>query len=187
MFLKRRHNACFTIIHPLMNSNSRLQTQAASVAVLVALGTVVHAQDAWRVDTRGTTGPIAQAALADSDAKRRTSFIVFEYARRCDPIFSFAEINGSRLGSPIAQSALTGTKIGVFVNGKFHTWNAAMTKYDNGYEAGFGVTNELFDLLVGKVDSLVFVKPDGERVPMPTNGFRQSVQSAFDICARRFK
>ena len=125
--------------------------------------------------------------MPDSGPKRRTSFVAFEYARKCDPIFSFAEVTGSRLGTPIGQSVLTGTKIGIVVNGKFHTWHAALTKYDNGYEAGVGVTNEVFDLLVGKVESLAFVTPDGERIPMPTNGLRQSVQAAFDTCAKRFK
>ena len=163
----------------------RLQLFAGTVALVAACG--AHAQGTWRLDTRGATGPIAQVALADSGAKRRSSFIAFEYARRCDPIFSFAEITGSGLGKPVGQSVLSGTRIGVVVNGKFHTWNAAMTKYDNGYEAGFGITNELFELLTGKLDSLVYVTPDGERVSVPTNGFRKAVQSAFDSCASRFR
>jgi hypothetical protein len=170
-----------------MNSMLRLQLRAIAGSVFVVSAVGAHAQGAWRLDTRGATGPIAQVALADSGAKHRSSFIAFEYARKCDPIFSFAEITGSRLGTAVGQSGLNGTKIGVIVNGKFHTWNAAMTKYDNGYEAGFGITNELFDQLTGKVDSLVYVTPDGERVPMPTGGFRQAVQSAFDTCTKRFR
>jgi hypothetical protein len=130
---------------------------------------------------------MAQIALPDAGGKRRTSFIVFEYARRCDPIFSFAEITGSRLGKPIGQSVLNGAKIGVVVNGKFHTWHAAMTSYNNGYEAGFGITNELFEVLTGRVESLVYVKPDGERVPLPSGGFTQAVLTAFDTCAQRFR
>jgi hypothetical protein len=169
-----------------MSLTASSRTAAVLAAVLAAAPTA-QAQADWGLDTRGTTGPIAQVALANSGAKHRTSFIAFEYARKCDPIFSFAEITGSRLGAPVGQTVLTGTKIGVVINGNFHTWHAAMTKYDNGYEAGFGITNDLFDLLVGKVDSLVFVTPDGERIPMPTNGLRQSVQAAFDTCAKRSK
>lgn len=146
-----------------------------------------HGQETWTLDARGAAGPVAQVALPNSGIKRRSSFIAFEYARKCDPIFSFAEITGSRLGAAVSQSLLNGTKIGVVVNGKFWTWNAATTKYNNGYEAGFGITNELFDAITGKVDSLVYVTPDGERVQMPTAGFRQAVQSAFDTCAKRFK
>lgn len=170
-----------------MNSMQRSSAQFVVGFALASCTHVAQAQAAWKLDTRGATGPIAQVALADSGAKRRSSFIAFEYARKCDPIFSFAEITGSRLGTAVGQSVLSGTKIGVLVNGKFHTWNAAMTKYDNGYEAGFGITNELFDVLTGKVDSLVYVTPDGERVPMPVGGFRQAVQSAFDTCAKRFR
>ena len=97
------------------------------------------------------------------------------------------EIAGPRLGNPIGQAVLKGSKIGVIVNGKFHTWHAAITKYDNGYEAGFGVTNELYDSLTAKVSTLIYVTPEGERVSIPTSGFSQAVQSAFDICAKHFK
>lgn len=170
-----------------VNTMNRPCVQAIAGLLAVSLALSASAQGTWRLDARSATGPIAQVALPDSAGKSRSSFIAFEYARKCDPILSFAEITGSRLGTAISQSVLTGTKIGVVVNGDFHTWHAATTKYDNGYEAGFGVTNELFDVLTGKVDSLAYVTPDGERVPMPTGGFRQAVQSAFDTCAKRFK
>ena len=170
-----------------MNSILCLARQAFAGVLTLTAAVGANAQGSWKLDTRGATGPIAQVALPDAGVKRRSSFVAFEYARRCDPMFSFAEITGSRLGTPVGQSVLNGSKIGVVVNGKFHTWHAAKTKYDNGYEAAFGITNELFDLLTGKVDSLVFVTPDGERVQMPVAGFRQAVQSAFDTCAKRFK
>jgi hypothetical protein len=160
---------------------------AIAFAALSVLAVSALAQGSWTVDIRGAAGPIAQVSLKDSSTKHRTSFIAFEYAKKCDPVFSFIEIAGQRLGNPIGQSVLTGTKIGVVVDGKFHTSHAATTKYDNGYEAGFGVTNELFESLKGKVSSLSYVTPDGERISIPTSGFTQAVQSAFDICARRFK
>lgn len=170
-----------------MNSISCLARQAFTVVLTLTAAIGANAQGSWKLDARGATGPVAQVALTDAGAKRRSSFVAFEYARRCDPMFSFAEITGSRLGTPISQSVLNGSKIGVIVNGRFHTWHAATTKYDNGYEAAFGITNELFDLLTGKIDSLVYVTPDGERVPMPVAGFRQAVQYAFDTCAKRLK
>lgn len=170
-----------------MISTSRFAARnlVTGLALVVTVG--VHAQESWKLDTRGTTGPIAQVALTDSGRKHRTSFIVFEYARRCDPIFSFVEITGDRLGKPVSQSVLYDSEIGVVVNGEFHTWHAARTEYDNGYEAGFGITDELFTVLTGKVDSLVYVTPGGERVRIPTTGLRQAIQSAFDRCAKRFR
>lgn len=162
-------------------------TYVATAVAAFALFSVAnaHAQSSWRVDTRGARGPIAQVALPDAANKRRTAFLAFEYARRCDPIFSFAEITGNRLGTPISQSMLNDSKIGVMLNGKFYTWHAAMTKYDNGYEAGFGVTNEVLLQLLVNLDSLEYVTPSGERVRMPTTGFRESVQSAIDVCRKR--
>ena len=170
-----------------MNSKQRLQVRAIAGSVIAIAALCASAQGSWKLDSRGAAGPIAQIALADSGVKHRTSFIAFEYSRKCDPVFSFVEITGSRLGNPVDQTVLNGTKIGVLVNGKFWAWSAAMTKYDNGYEAGFGVTSELFDVLTGRVDSLVYVTPNGEQVSMPTVGLRQAVQSAFDTCAKRFK
>lgn len=167
-----------------------IRTHALSALVVVALTGAtfhVHAKASWRVDTRAIRGPIAQVALPDAGNKRRTSFLVFEYARRCDPLFSFAEITGNRLGTPVSQAVLKDSKIGIVLNGKFHTWHAAMTKYDNGYEAGFGVTNELFLQLLVNLDSLEYVTPVGERVPLPTAGFRQAVQAALDACRKRVK
>jgi len=170
-----------------MNSMNLLQLRAITVSAMAVLASAAAAQEIWRLDTRGASGPMAQIVLPDSGTKRRTAFVAFEYARKCDPIFLFAEITGSSLGTPVGQSVLNGTKIGVVVNGQFWTGHAATTKYSNGYEAGFGVTNELFDALTGKVDSLIYVTSDGERVPVSTASIRQAVQSAFDTCAKRFR
>jgi hypothetical protein len=166
---------------------SNIKSKTASIAILLlSLATMpVQAQFVWHMDARSPTGPIAQVALPDSGAKHRTAFLVFEYARNCDPIFSFAEVGGSRLGAAVSQSVLKNSKIGVLLNGKFYSWHAAITNYDNGYEAGFGVTNDLLLQLLVNLDSLVYVTPSGERVPLPLNGFRQSVQSAVDICRKR--
>ena len=171
----------------LMNSMLHFPVQTVLGLALALCAHGAQAQAVWKLEARAATGPIAQVALADSGTKRRSAFIAFEYARKCDPIFSFVEITGSRLGTAVRQSVLSGSKIGVLVNGRFHTWNAATTRYENGYEAGFGITSELFDVLTGTVDSLVYVTPDGERVPMPTDGFRQAVELAFDTCAKRFR
>lgn len=170
-----------------MNFSRVLVTAYTFSAIALAYTTSVHAQASWRVDKRGATGPVAQVALPDAGNKRRTAFIAFEFARSCDPIFSFAEITGARLGTPISQSILKDSKIGVLLNGAFYTWHAAITKYDNGYEAGFGVTNELFLQLLVNLDSFAYVTPMGERVPLPTAGFREAVQAAMDVCRRRVK
>lgn len=168
-----------------MKSTAKFQLLAAAFLLLTVLATPAKAQYTWRVDARSPAGPIVQVALPNSGIKHRTSFMVFEYARNCDPIFSFAEISGSRLGTALGQSILKNSKIGVLLNGKFYSWHAAITNYDNGYEVGFGVTNELLLQLLVNLDSLAYVTPSGEKIPLPLSGFRQSVQSAVDICRKR--
>lgn len=128
-----------------------------------------------------------QVDLPDLRGKRRAVFVAFEYARRCDPIFLYAEIDGNRLGTPKSQAVLKDSKIGIILNGKFHTWHAAQTIYDNGFEAGFGVPNELVLQLLIDIESLAYVTPSGERIFLPTANFQQGFQAAIEFCRRRVK
>lgn len=151
------------------------------------LSVPVFGQLVWTSNFQAVAGPVVQVAVPSSANKRRIVFVVFEYARQCDPIFSFLEISGEKLGKPVKQSVIHESKIGVVVNGQVHTGHAAQTQYDNGFEAGFGITSELFDLLTGKLDSLAYITPGGERVFLPTIGFKPAIASALEVCAKRFR
>jgi len=154
---------------------------------MIFLSVPAFGQVVWTSNLQAAAGPVVQVAVPNSAGKNRVVFVVFEYARQCDPIFSFVEISGGALGKPRKQSVLYGSKIGVEINGRIHTGNAAQTQYDNGFEAGFGITNELFDLLTGKVDSLAYITPGGERIFLPTSGFKPAIASALEVCAKRFR
>lgn len=174
----------------MMDALRRFMASALRAVVGVALVCIavhVQAQTSWQTNTRSVAGPTAQVALPPSGGKQRAAFIAFEFARNCDPIFSFVEVVGSRFGEPIEQLVLRNSSIGIVLNGTFHTWHAAMTRYRNGYEAGFGITNELLFQLLINLDTLAYVTPAGETVPLPTSGFKQSVQSAIDACRMRAK
>ena len=150
---------------------------------------VAHAapSGAWRLDTRGASGPLVQTDLPDANGKRRTVFVAVEYARQCDPIFSYTEITGNGLGAATSQALLKDTKIGVVLNGKYYTWHAARTTYVNGYEAGFGVPNELLLQLLTNVDTLAYVTPPGETIRLPTINFQQALQAAINACRKQVK
>ena len=162
---------------------------ACSLLLLLALlgPAVAQPSGPWLVRANGAAGPVAQVALPDSHGKKRSAFIALEYARQCDPLFSFIEISGDRLGTTISQEVLTGSKIGVLLNGKFYTWHAAKTTYSNGFEAALGIPNELALQLLVNVDTLTFVTPDGERIPLPIGNFSQSFQSAAEACRMRLR
>jgi hypothetical protein len=168
-----------------------MKTRAlASCAVLAAamIANLAMAQGGpWQVNRSADAGPLAQLDLPNAAGKRRAVLIAFEYARRCDPIFSFAEFAGSRPGTPKSQSRLNGTKIGVILNGDFYTWHAAQTIYDNGYEAGFGMPNDLVMEMLLKVNSLEYVTPSGERIPLSTSNFARAFREAIDHCRSRVK
>lgn len=162
----------------------------ASWAVLAAAlsANLATAQvGAWRLNRDATAGPLAQIDLPGAAGKSRVALIVFEYARRCDPIFSFGEFAGSRPGTPKSQSRLNDSKIGVVLNGRFYTWHAAQTIYDNGYEAGFGMPNDLVMEMLLKVTSLEYVTPSGERIALATTNLDRTFREALDHCRNRVK
>lgn len=143
--------------------------------------------DSWRVTTVSSTGPLLAVDLPNSNGKRRSVFVAFEYARQCDPIFSYGEQIGNSLGKPVSQAALTKSKIGINLNGSFYTWYAAITKYEKGYEAGFGIQNDLLQQLLINVSSLSYVTPYGEVVDLPTKNFSQGFLKAIEICRKKVK
>lgn len=170
---------------PAMKSLATIATFL--IITLVASDTCADPSGAWRLDTTGAAGPVAQVALPDVKGKRRTAFVAVEYARTCDPIFSFIEITGRTLGAPVSQSVLKDSKIGIVLNGEFYTWHAARTNYANGYEAGFGIPNDLALQLLTNVDSLEFVTPSGEKIRLPSENFSKVFQSAIEFCRKRVK
>jgi hypothetical protein len=168
-----------------------MKAAVTSFAVLVVLFAVssisagATPSGSWRVETFGSSGPLIRFDLPNARGKTRTVYVVFEYERRCDPLFLYGEFAGSRLGRPTSQSVLKNSSIGVVLNGYFYTWHAARTAYDNGYEAGFGITNDLVSQLLGDVRSLAYVTPTGETIPLPTTNFRSGFLSALEFCRSR--
>jgi hypothetical protein len=155
------------------------------VLVVMGLSVDANAQSPWRVDKAATAGPLAQTGLSPANGRTRTVFVSFEYARKCDPVFSIIEWTGARLGTPIRRELLRNSKIGLYFNGQFHTSHAGLITYDNGYEAGFSISNDLLLGLLINLNSMSFVTPTGERIPLPLTGFRDALHTAMDICRSR--
>lgn len=143
------------------------------------------AQNTWQTDTRGASGPVAMVRLPGG-GKTRVSMIAFEYLRRCDPIFSYAEFEGNRFGAPIGQERAPSA--GGSVNGKRYSGPAAKTTYSNGFEIGFAVPNDMaMSLVFDDVRSLTFVTPTGAEVAVPTGGLKNAVDAALEHCTSRVK
>jgi hypothetical protein len=157
----------------------------AAMILIVASITYAAATEVWRLDAKGVSGPLARVDLPDKGGRRRTVFVAAEYERRCDPIFSYIELSGSALGAPTSQSLLKDSKIGIILNGNFYTWHAAKTSYSNGYEAAFGLQNDILLQLLINVNSLVYVTPSGEKITLPTGNFQKSLQAAIEVCRKR--
>ena len=121
--------------------------------------------------------------LPDASGKSRLSMIVFEYARKCDPLFSYVEMIGRKFGTPEKQSLLPPSSIGGRVNGKYYTGRAAATIYSNGLEVGFGMPDEMaFAIAFDEIKTLSFITPAGKEMSIPTNGLRSAIDAALEVC-----
>lgn len=152
----------------------------------VAAGTIpahVRAQSSWGVELRSPAGPIAVVQLPNV-GKSRVAMISFEYTRKCQPIFSFAEFDGTSFGTPISQHRLPSA--GGSVNGKSYSGPAVQTVYNNGYEIGFGIPQAMATtLFLESVRRLTFSTPSGQEIPVPSGGMKSALDAALAHCLNR--
>ncbi|MFS4515347.1 hypothetical protein ACMFLR_15945 [Delftia tsuruhatensis] len=114
------------------------------------------------------------------------AMITFEYARKCDPMLVFVELEGSKYGTPLKQMILPPSKIGGIVNGKFYTGTAAVTSYSNGVEVGFSMPDPMAHAIAfDEVKSMTFVTPTGAKHELSTKGLRPAVNGALDVCVSK--
>lgn len=145
---------------------------------------VSHAQS-WRLDMSSPTGPIARVDIKFNEPLRGAVFIVFEYARNCDPMMSKLTHTSRALGRPITKQAIQPQMVYLLIDGRPYTWFGGEIVYENGREVAVGLVNEIFfELLTGRVSTLNFVDVDGESVSVPTSNFSRAVGQAFEACKR---
>lgn len=146
------------------------------------------AQQTWSADARSSAGPVARVELPSEGGKSRLAMIAFEYARKCDPLFTYVEMQGKRFGAPEKQSRLPPSSIGGTINGKRYSGSsaAAITLYSNGVEVGFGMPSDMaMTLAFDAVSSISFITPTGKEIPLPIAGLKKSIESALDTCTSK--
>lgn len=156
----------------------------AATVLTAAVG--AHAQSAWRVDKKGAAGPVAVFDLPTEGEKNRVAMFSYEYQRRCDPLFTYAEIRGRRFGAGEKQMALPSGRAFGNVNGTKYTGPGAVSVYTNAVEVGFAMPNDMaLAVTFDKITSLSFVTPSGKEVPIPTRGLLEAAGTAFEACAKK--
>lgn len=142
----------------------------------------------WAINTSGPAGPLAYVRMGSSGNLHTSIFIVFEYKRQCDPIFSYMEFSspiGAPLGAPTNAYRIDNSNVGVIHNGTFYTWYTAKIHYSKGFEVGFGVTLELWKALTGPTTSLSYVREDRKQFQLPISGLREKLLQAMNYCLQR--
>lgn len=156
--------------------------------LLVATASISMAQQTWVAESRSSSGPVARVELPSENGKSRLALIAFEYARKCDPLFTYVEMQGRKFGVPEKQSRLPPSSIGGAINGKRYSGSAAsaITVYSNGIEVGFSMTDEMaMALAFDAINSISFTTPAGKEIPLPTTGLKKAVESALDACTKK--
>lgn len=163
---------------------SNIKLIFAATAMTAAIG--AHAQNAWRMDKKGAAGPVAVVDLPTEGGNTRVAMLAYEYKRRCEPLFTYAEIKGRKFGAGEKQMALPSGHAFGNVNGTRYTGPGAISVYANAVEVGFGMPNDMtLAVTFGKVTSLSFVTPSGKEVLIPTRGLAEAAGAAFEACAQK--
>lgn len=170
-------------------STSRRGSMTKRLALVLTLSaSTAIAQQSWSIDSRSSTGPVALIELPSDGGKSRLAMIAFEYARKCDPLFTYVEMHGRKLGTPEKQSRLPPSSIGGSINGKRYSGSsaAAITVYSNGIEVGFGMPDDMaMTLAFEAVNSISFTTPAGKEIPLPIAGLKKAIESAVDTCTQK--
>lgn len=164
-------------------------SRTKNLLLLLALfGSAAMAQQTWVADSRSSAGPVARVELPLESGKSRLAMIAFEYARKCDPLFTYVEMRGRKFGTPEKQSKLPPSSIGGSINGKRYSGSsaAAATIYSNGIEVGFGMPDDMaMSLAFDAINSISFTTPAGKEIPLPIAGLKKAVETALDICTQK--
>lgn len=166
-------------------------TSIAKQCVLASLAAgsfMIDAQGAWVANLSSQQGPVAMVELPAPRGEARLAMFVFEYSRKCDPLFTYSVIRGRKFGTPEKQSLLPKSNIGGTINRKLYSGNnsAAATLYSNGFEVGFGMPDEMaMAIAFDKVSSVSFITPKGDEVILPIEGLRAAVDKAIEACVSK--
>jgi hypothetical protein len=146
-------------------------------------------KNVWYVDTSSTTGPMALVHIGKIKSKKISFAVIYEYERRCDPIFSMFSINANNadLGFNIFQIAVAPKNFLLIIDGHRYTWHSAHAQYENGTELSIAITNEAFNLLAQNPRSLTFSFLSKDAYIIPTKNFSRSLIDAFKICKKNFR
>ena len=159
---------------------------AILVFVLAGEGSESQAQT-WRLDTSWPSGPAVVHTLPSHGGYSRDVFIVFEYARNCDPMMSMTLSRSRNLGAPVSMRPLPYGAMSFEVNGQRYTWYGGEAVYQNAVERSVGITSVAMAGLLRSPRSIVFTTIDGQRIILPTNGISRPLQAAAQHCLSRVR
>jgi hypothetical protein len=145
-----------------------------------------QANSEWYVDTTNRTGTMVRLDQGGGSRNTQSFMVVFEYAKRCDPVFSMVRFRGSSLGSLVRHDIISPNQIRLTVDGNSHSWHGVRLEYSMATELAMGITREAWESLSRNPRSISFF--DGSvNHAVPTTGFSGALRRALDSCLQRLK
>lgn len=110
----------------------------------------------WYIDETNRTGILAR--VNGGVFSGREFWVVFEFDRRCEPIFSSIEMKGRAFGSFLRQEGFPPQKVFLSVNGERYTWHGVYAEYSGGTEIGLGLTQAAWSALLSNPRTISFTE-----------------------------
>jgi hypothetical protein len=145
---------------------------------------LARAAPSWYVDHDNATGSIARVDLPDRVASR-SFMVIFEYKRRCDPLFSYVSFRGGTLGRLLRIQPVPLGVFSVDVDGVAHTWHGAVAEYQLATEKSVGITKLMWESLLASPRYVSFLERDSVALMVPVLGLGSAVKGAADSCLRK--
>jgi hypothetical protein len=137
----------------------------------------------WYFDPRIRTAAVARVDIRDSTS--RSFSVIFEYERKCDPIFSMFIFRGSELGVMTERHALPPNRLSLRINDVNYSWYGMRALYTQSTELGVGVNRDAWNALLNDPRSVAFVDAEGKAHDVPLSGMGRALRHAAEACARR--
>lgn len=121
---------------------------------------------------------------------QRNFLVVFEYLKKCEPIFSSVEPYERYLGEFLSIEPFPPELVFLTINGQRYTWHGAVTEYSGAREIGIGITQQAWNALLANPKTITFTEQSGEvfEVPigrLPNGDISKILRQAADLCLKQ--
>lgn len=132
------------------------------------------------------------ARVKSGMSSRREFLVVFEYLKKCEPIFASVEPYERYLGEFLSIEPFSPQLVFLTINEQRYTWHGVVTEYSGAHEIGIGITQQAWNALLANPETITFTEQSGEvfEVPvgwLPNGNISKILRQAADLCLKQIR